>query len=315
MRSVSLVAWIAVALATVGSALAAEEYILNPEDVISISVWNRPDLSRTGAIRGGGEITFPPLGDVRAAGVSAASLGRTIEEQLTEILRTPTQVTVEVVAYNSRRVTVSGAVTSPGRFSFETIPSIVDVLGAAGGLGAGADLSRVQVFRREGERQSAQTVDLTSALQSGDFSALPALAPGDVVYVPTVAGPGGTESPNSVYISGDVARPGAYGIGSGLDLLKVVSLAGGTLPTADLGGVQIVGKDAAGKSFVVLVDLQRYLDRGDANFVVQPGDAVRVPSRTHAKLGMGWVAAREALGLSRDVLNLFLIKDVLRNNK
>lgn len=314
MRTVAVMAWIALALAAGGTVLAAGEYTLNPEDVISISVWNRPDLSREGPIRDGGEITFPPLGDIQAAGETPATLARSIEVRLTEILRTPAQVTVEVVAYNSRRVTVSGAVTSPGRFSFETIPSIIDVLGAAGGLGAGADLSRVQVFRKAAGGQRAETVDLTSALQTGDFSGLPVLEPGDVLYVPTVSGPGGAESPNSVYVAGDVSRPGPYGIGSGLDLLKVLSLAGGTLPTADLSGIQVVGKDAAGRSFVVVVDLQRYLDRGQTNFLVQPGDAVRVPSRSHARLGMAWMAAREALGLSRDVLNLFLIKDVLRNN-
>ncbi len=312
MRILVFLAAIAAVVTVSKPLLAAEEYVLNPEDVISISVWNRPDLSRTGPIRSGGEITFPPLGDIRAAGQTTASLSRMLETSLTDILRAPAQVTVEVVAFNSRRVTVSGAVTSPGRFSFETIPSLVDVLGAAGGLGAGADLSRVQVFRKKGDRQTAQSVDLTRALQSGDFAGLPTLEPGDVVYVPTVAGPGGSESPNAIYVTGDVSRPGPYGIGDGLDLLKVLSVAGGTLPTADLSAVQVVGKDAAGRSFVVVVDLQRYLDRGQANFTVQPGDAVRVPSRSHARLGMAWIAAREALGLSRDVLNLFLIKDVLK---
>jgi polysaccharide biosynthesis/export protein len=312
MRTIVFLAAIAAVLGMSRPVLAAEEYVLNPEDVISISVWNRPDLSRTGPIRSGGEITFPPLGDIQAAGQTTASLSRMLETSLTDILRAPAQVTVEVVAFNSRRVTVSGAVTSPGRFSFETIPSLVDVLGAAGGLGAGADLSRVQVFRKKGDRQTAQSVDLTRALQSGDFTGLPVLEPGDVVYVPTVAGPGGSESPNAIYVTGDVSRPGPYGIGDGLDLLKVLSVAGGTLPTADLSAVQVVGKDAAGRSFVVVVDLQRYLDRGQANFTVQPGDAVRVPSRSHARLGIAWIAAREALGLSRDVLNLFLIKDVLK---
>jgi polysaccharide biosynthesis/export protein len=311
MRTIIVAAWIAVVLAGVGSALSAEEYILNADDVISISVWNRPDLSRTGAIRTGGEITIPPLGDVQAAGKTATSLARELETELTDILRTPTQVTVEVVTFNSRRVTVSGAVTSPGRYSFETIPGIIDVLGAAGGLGAGADLSRVQVFRKSGEQQGVQTVDLASALQAGDFSTLPSLSPGDVIYVPSVTGLGVGESATSVYVTGDVAKPGPYGIGTGLDLIKVLSVAGGNLPTADLSGIQVVGKDAAGRSYVVLVDLQRYLERGEGNFVVQGGDAVRVPTRPRSKAGAAWIVTRELLSISEDLLNLWVLHDAL----
>jgi len=307
-RILVLLCLLATTVAGAGEGETQSDYILDVEDVLMISVWERPDLSRTVTVRAGGEITFPPLGDVQAAGYSPAGLARHLEERLTDLLRGPAQVTVEMQAFNSRRITVSGAVTAPGRYSFEQIPGSIG--GAAGGLGATADLGRVQVFRKVADQQTVLTVDLTSALQSGDFGSLPPLMPGDVIYVPAVGGPWG-ELSRAAYVIGEVARPGAYSVGTGLDLVKVLSLAGGPGPAADLGRVRVVGRDAQGKSFVAEVDLDRYLEAGWSDFIVQPGDAIGVPSQRRRGSGAAWLATREVLGLSRDILNLFLISDVL----
>ncbi|NWF91207.1 MAG: polysaccharide biosynthesis/export family protein [Ignavibacteriaceae bacterium] len=309
-RILALLCLLTTMVAGPGEGETENSYVLNPEDVLSISVWERPDLSRTVTVRAGGAITFPPLGDVQAAGLSPAGLARYLEERLTDLLRGPVQVTIEMVAFNSRRITVSGAVTAPGRYSFEQIPGILEALGAAGGLGATADLGRVQIFRKVGEQQTVLTVDLTDALQTGDFGSLPPLVPGDVIYVPAVGGPWG-ELGRAAYVIGEVARPGAYAVGTGLDLVKVLSLAGGPGPGADLEHVRIVGRDPKGKSFVAEVDVERYLEAGRSDFIVQPGDAIGVPAQRRRGTGAAWLATREILGLSRDVLNLFLISDVL----
>jgi protein involved in polysaccharide export with SLBB domain len=113
------------------------------------------------------------------------------------------------------------------------------------------------------------------------------------------------------YVLGHVARPGAVPVGSGLDLAKVLSLAGGTLPTARLTKVQVIGSQPGGEPFVAEVDLERLFDTGNANFLVRPGDTVRVPSRKTTLAG-AWGVTRDVLGVSRDVLNLILISDVPR---
>ncbi|MBD3163475.1 MAG: hypothetical protein GF346_13355, partial [Candidatus Eisenbacteria bacterium] len=115
----------AVSVLLTGGAQAADPYTIGAGDVLSISVWERPDLTRNVAVRFSGEITFPPLGEVAAEGKTAGELGRLLEDRLTDYLRRPTQVTVEIQEFRSRRVTVSGAVASPGRLSFEEIPGLV----------------------------------------------------------------------------------------------------------------------------------------------------------------------------------------------
>lgn len=296
-------------LATAGQA--ADEYRIGADDVLTITVWERPDLTRQVAVRAGGQITFPPIGEVNASGETTASLARLLEQRLYDFLRRPTQVTVEVASFYSQRVTVAGAVTNPGRLSFERIPGLVEVLGAAGGLSPGGDLGRIQILRTEGGRQTAVTVDLAQAMARGDLSNLPALQAGDVVFVPSIGGEAGGAGP--AFVLGHVARPGAVPVGSGLDLAKVLSLAGGTLPTGRLDKVQVIGSQPGGEPFVAEVDLERLFETGDANFLVRPGDTIRVPPR-RATLAAAWSVTRDVLGVSRDVLNLILISDVLKEN-
>jgi polysaccharide export outer membrane protein len=307
-RSVAAAVWIVLLAASVS--LAADEYRLGPGDVLSVAVWERPELTRNVTVRMGGQITFPPLGEIRAAGETAGSLARTLEDRLNEFLRRPTQVTVEIVEFRSQRVTVSGAVASPGRLSFEQIPGMVEILGAAGGLGPEADLSAVQIFRTREHQQTTITVDLTRAMASGDLSGLPKLEASDVIFVPSAGGEVG-QAANAVYVTGEVASPGAYGIGSGMELLKIIALAGGTSPLADMKRVQVVSQAQGGATYVAEVDLERYLEHGVSSFVVRPGDAVWVPSRERTAAGLAWNLTRDLLGVSRDILNLFLISDVL----
>lgn len=294
------------------TALAADEYLLGPEDVLSVSVWERPDLTRSVTVRAGGTVTFPPLGEVPAAGGTTAELARTLEDRLTEFLRRPTQVTVQVTEFLSQRVTVSGAVSAPGRYGFEQIPGLVEILGVAGGLGPQADLGRVQILRTQAGRRSTMSVDLAAAISTGNLETLPELQSNDVIFVSSVDAEVGISS-TAAYVGGEVARPGPYSVGSGLDLFKLLTLSGGTTPTADISRVQVISRDSSGKSFVATIDLNRFIESGEMNFMIRPGDAVRVPSSETRPYRTAWLVAREVLGVSRDVLNLFLISDVLTN--
>jgi polysaccharide biosynthesis/export protein len=311
-----LLAIVLVAAASPGLARAVESYLIGPEDVLSLTVWEHPELSRTVVVRADGTITLPPLGDIPAAGTAPADLARTIESRIYNTLRFTTQATISVIAFNSRRVFLSGQVTSPGRYGFEELPGLVDLLGSAGGLNAAADLSAVRILRRkEGGSPTTLTVDLATAVQSGDLSAVPKLESGDVIYVPSAAG-GGTgqvAGGSSVYVMGEVLRPGAYSLLPGMDLMQLLAIAGGLSPRADLSRVLVLGADVAGGPFRVKVDMRREMETGGRGPEIRMGDTVIVTSIEAGTAATAWNVMRESLGISRDVLNLFLIKDVLRN--
>jgi polysaccharide biosynthesis/export protein len=290
------------------------EYLIGPGDGLSVSVWERPELTRNVIVRQSGAITYPPLGDVAAAGVTSADLARDLEQRLNDFLRRPTQVTVEVVAFNSQYVTVVGAVGAPGRYSFERLPGMLEVLGSAGGAAPGADISGVQLYRNEGGVQKSIPVNLATAMQEGKLEAVPGLKAGDVIYVPgtSMENAGGA---NVAYVIGDVARPGAYSVGSGMDLMKVVSLAGGTLAGAKLSGVEVIARPAEGSTaFVATVDLKRYLEGTQAEFVVRPGDVVRVPTKDRSVAGDVLSTTVGLATLTQSILNSLLISGLVQIN-
>lgn len=294
----------------VGVAAAEDKYRIGPGDVLAISVWERPELTRTVMVRQSGVVTFPPIGEVQASDRTSASLARALEARLNDFLRRPTQVTVEIAAFNSQRVTVAGAVGTPGRISFERIPSLLEVLGAAGGLGPLADLSRVQIYRVEDGEERSITVNLGESFRTGEMSEIPALATGDVIYVPSVSADlgGGT----SAYVVGEIARPGAYPVGQGMDLLQLLAQAGGAAPSGDLRRVEVISSGENGSSaYTVTVDLQKYLDGEAAGFEVRPGDTVRIVPRQGGGIGFGWAVTREVLAVSRDILSLVLSWELL----
>jgi polysaccharide biosynthesis/export protein len=313
-RMASVVLGCALVLIGAVVAHAQEEYTLGPEDVISVTVWESPELSRTVVVRADGTITLPPLGDVPAAGRATSVLARDLEREFYDVLRRTLQVTVSVIQFNSRKVYLAGQVTAPGRYSFERIPNLVDLLGQAGGLGANADLSEIRVVRREGDTQRTLTVDLTRAVQSGDLSSVPPLQPDDVVIVPTSGGgiAAGGVAGEPIYVMGLVGTPGAVPGGGGINLMQALSLAGGVAPDADLTKVEVVANDPAG-SYLMRIDLESEIRSGSGGPILRPGDAIRVVDKHgFAQVALG--AARLTLDASRDLLNILAIREVLRDN-
>lgn len=284
------------------------EYVIGSDDVIQISVWMRPELERAVTVNQQGNIVYPPLGEIKAAGLTTRQLADRIADRLSSYLRTTATVTVTVKEYLSRGVQVTGAVAKPGRYGFETMPGLLDVINQAGGPLPDADLSRVVVVRREAGGQKQYPADLAQALQSGSERGLPVLRPGDVILVPgrsAAAGGGGTA--DAAGILGEVSRPGMYSVGAGEDLWIALAQAGGPTTRADLAEVHVLSKNQEVRN-AVTVDLKETLQRGyKTPFIVRPGDIVFVDARG----GGFWTAFTTFLGVTRDVANLVALVEVL----
>ena len=156
------------------------DYLIGPRDVLQVTVFQVPDLTRTVQVSGSGVVNFPLIGNVKVGGKSvdeaqqeiAAKLGKTY-------LRSP-QVTIALVK-SGQRVTVNGAVRTPQVMTLESRLTLSQAIAAAGGLSEIGNSQRVHIARASNQTVNDQIFDL-EAIQAGK-AADPTLVNGDIVVV------------------------------------------------------------------------------------------------------------------------------------
>ena len=167
-----------------GAALAspaAQDYRLGPLDVIEVSVFGVPELTRTVQVSSSGVISLPLVGELGVADRTLGDVEREIERKLGEkYLRSP-QVSIFVKDYTSQRITVEGAVNSPGVFPISGRTTLLQAIAMAKGPDRTADESGVIVFRVDGETKTAAVFDLKT-IRTGKAPD-PVLVAGDMVVV------------------------------------------------------------------------------------------------------------------------------------
>ena len=284
------------------------EYVIGQGDVLAVSVWRHPELERQVVVRSNGMVTFPPNGELMASGLTPSELSREIMQRLRDYTRETTQVTVSMAQFNSRAIYLTGQVTAPGRYSFERLPDLLQLLSQAGGPLPGADLSNVSIVRPATGGADVIRVDVSAYMRGENTAPLPVLRPGDTLEIPSLAfGGAGVGSGGLVYILGEVASPGAYPATDGLDLLQLLAIAGGTTPDARLSDVSVV-MDAGTSQVVASVDLEGVIHDGTAApFMLSSGDRVVVPGATGSLLGQTLGITSTVLGYGRDVLSSYLL--------
>src|SRR3984893_14599079 len=166
-----------VASATPGNA----GYMVGPQDVLDITVFKAPDLSKTVQVAEVGTINLPLVGKVGAAGKTAADLERDLEAKLgAKYLKSP-QVTVFVKEYNSQRITVEGAVKKPGVYPIHGRNLLLESIAMAEGLDRETASSRVVVFRTTNGVRSVPRFDIDD-IRSGKTED-PQVQQGDIIVV------------------------------------------------------------------------------------------------------------------------------------
>lgn len=134
------------------------DYVIGIEDVIEISVWKNPDLSKTVMVRPDGMISLPLVGELKAAGLTPAQLRDSLNEVLKEYQETVvTSVIVQEV--NSYRIFILGEVMSPGTYTMTRKMSLIQAIAIAGGFNPYA--SRKIVLVRENGNSIAEKIEIS----------------------------------------------------------------------------------------------------------------------------------------------------------
>ena len=159
-----------------------DDYRIGPSDLLEVSVFQVPELSRTVRVNSRGALTLPLIGEIQAGGLTGQQLEARIAAKLQEKFLQDPQVSVFIKEYVSQRVTVSGEVNKAGVFPISGRTTLMQAIAMAGGLARFGDENDVKVFRdrRDGTREVLD-YDLAAILK-GDL-ADPVVTTSDVIVV------------------------------------------------------------------------------------------------------------------------------------
>ncbi len=252
------------------------DYVVGPQDVLTITSYDQADLSGKFTLEADGTFTYPLIGRVKAGGLTLRALENSLKKRLKDegFFNNP-QITIAVETYKSQRIFIVGEVRTPGAYPLSGDMNLVEAIARAGstlptasgeaiivhpaaqGAGAGA---LVPTLPNQDPAANTERVDLR-AMQNGVFTDNIVLRDGDTVFVPRA---------ESVYVFGQVKNPGAYALQQmNTSVLQALSLAGGITDRGATTRIRIV-RMMAGEKKELKVKLSD---------IVLPGDTIIVAER------------------------------------
>lgn len=255
-----------------GETSAGPHYVIGPEDLLDISVFEVPDLRSTVRVQGDGTISLPLVGVLNVSGLTEAELESRISEALDDRYVKNPQVSVFIKEHESKKISVIGAVQKPGTYAVLGERSLVQIISQAGGLAPDAG-SDVLIIRNGTAGESERLrVDVRRLLVEGEPALNVSIRPGDVVHVLA-------DAMVYVYIDGSVKNPGQieFKRSRPLTLVQAIARAGGATDRANLRQVRIIRRKGAGVREHLVIDTRKIRNGKAQDIELLEGDIVVVP--------------------------------------
>lgn len=291
--SIALAGWAQVTISPVNSPMidASRDNLpsqqLGVDDLVAVSVYDAPELTRTVRVEADGSIHLPLLqSGVKASGLFPGELEAAVADELkTEQILVNPVVKVTVAEYHSRPVSVMGAVKLPVTFQAVGTVTLLDALAKAGGLNdiAGSEI----VVTREG---AVDRVPVKQLLNDADPAVNYVLHGGEQIRVPEAG---------KIYVFGNVRKPGAILVRDGTEnsVEKVIALAEGLAPF-HYKTAYIYRPERDGTRQEIPVALDKILDRKASDVALQVNDLLYIPDNKGKRLAAGVVDRLAGFGSS-----------------
>ena len=251
---------------------AAPDYVVGPQDVLTITSYDQADLTGKFSVEADGTFTYPMIGRFKAGGLTLRQVEHGLKQQLKDqgFFVNP-QLTVAVDQYMSQKVYIVGEVRTPGPYALSGNMSLVEALARAGSTLPTASGEAVIVHggntaqgptlpTKDEDGKDVVRVSLRQ-LENGVFSQNAQLRDGDTIFIPRA---------ESVYVFGQVKNPGAYSLQQkNTSVLQALSLAGGVTDRGSTSRIRIVR----------IVDGEKKEIKVKLTDVVSPGDTIIVGER------------------------------------
>lgn len=269
---------------------------LGPDDLIGVSVYDSPELTRTVRVDAEGYIRLPMVQQhIKAKELFPSELETAIAKALVDehVMVSPI-VTVSVVEFHSRPITVVGAVKGPTTFQATGNVTLLDAISRAGGLteNAGAEILVSHAPSLDGDHRLALTerVSVHALLDAADPASNLKLEGGENIRVPEAG---------QVYVVGNVKHPGAFVITNGPNssVMKALSLSGGLDSYAAHQAFIYRTDDTSGNKNEIPIDLKSILKRKSPDVPMMANDMLYVPDSNGLRVSAKALQIAAGLGL------------------
>jgi polysaccharide export outer membrane protein len=159
------------------------DYLIGPDDHLTVMFWREKDLSADVIVRPDGKISLPLLNDVQAAGLTPEQLREKVTDEAKRYVEDPV-ATVVVRQINSRKVFITGQVEKPGPYPLTAPTTVLQLISTAGGLKEYAKRDKIVIMRTENGKQTSLRFNYDQVIDRKNLKQNVELKPGDTVLVP-----------------------------------------------------------------------------------------------------------------------------------
>jgi polysaccharide export outer membrane protein len=240
---------------------------VGPRDVLEISVLEDKTIGARVTVSEEGTVVLNVLEKIQIAGLTASQIEARLKSLLEASYLAKATVTVQVVEFASKPISVVGSVVRPGRISATGNTTLIQAITQAGGLAAGHGKD-LYVLRTGANGISEQvSISIDDLMVNGNPDANIPLAPNDLVNIPA-------DTPITIYLLGEFARPGPAQFRSSQTptLLQAMSAAGGYTDRA--GKNVVITRMVNGKQERIVVNYRSILAGRRADVVLQDNDTL-----------------------------------------
>lgn len=271
--------------ATIDTAGNLPAAMIGKNDLLGVTVYDAPELTRSVRVDGNGAIRLPMLQNhIKAVGLYPEDVEQAIKNALVnEQIMVDPIVTVTMLEYFSRPITIMGAVKSPTSFQAIGRVTLLDALSRAGGLteNAGSEIliSSTRTVSQDGSSEPITRISVNDLFNSTNEALNIALQGGELVRVPQAG---------RFYVLGNVKSPGAFQMNTGADttILKALAMSGGLAPyPGKIAFIYRTDGNAAGKNQVP-IELKKIIDRKSPDVALNANDILYIPEATGRKNSM-----------------------------
>ena len=248
------------ALVISAGASATEEYVIGPDDVLKISVYDFDEMTSTVRVGGNGMVNLPLLDAVEVGGLTVSQATKKITDLLSDGYIINPQVNIFLDTYRGQRAVILGQVFNPGLHEIRTDTTLLELISLAGGLTKEAgDIATLARTTDKGDEE--YKIDLEGLIEKGDISLNFRVMDGDKVFV---------EKAGIFYVTGEVQRSSSYEYQDNLTLRKAIAMA---------GGLSMYGSDKNVKIVRQVEGNETIIEEASMDTEILPEDVIVVPKR------------------------------------